>query len=124
MLRNGTLVMGGFDLKSHLLQRQADLTAAALPQIGRAHIKIARGVVRNRGGVAVLVGVEKEKLTLRAYIEGISHICRFLQGFAQDVTRISLKRLTVLFVNIADQARNFAMLRMPRKQAEGVQIRL
>ena len=70
----------------------------------------------------MFVCVEEEKFALRAYIKGITHVGRLLQRFAQDIARIALKRLSILFVYVADQARNLSVLRMPRQQAERVEI--
>ena len=117
------LMVGSLNLKSHVLEGQANIAAAALTQIGRPHIKITRRVMSDGGGMAILVGVEQEEFALRPHVEAVSHVRRILDRFAQDVARVPFKRRAVRLVDVADQPGNLPVPGVPGQDDKGVQIR-
>ena len=78
MLSLGDLMVGRFDFKAHLLQRQADFAARALAMIERAEVEITGFVVRGGSGLSEFVRLEEEELALGADVEGIPHVRRAL----------------------------------------------
>ena len=122
VLTGGHLMVGGFNLKAHGFQRHADFAARALAMIQRAQVKVARFVVGCGGGFAVLIGLEQEKLALRAYVKAVAHIGGLLEHPAQRAARIADKGRAVGIVYVADQPRDLAVLRTPGQDGEGVQI--
>ena len=91
MLRLGDLMVGRLYLKAHLLESQADITAAVLAAVNGAEIKITALVVSLSGGLAVFVDMEQEEFALGADVARIAHIRRPLYRAAQDIARVALK---------------------------------
>ena len=72
----------------------------------------------------VVIRMEEEKLTLRAYIHRISHLRRLGDRLFQHISRVHLIRRSVRAVHVADQSRHLALLRSPREDLKGAQIRI
>ena len=73
--------------------------------------------------MAVLVGVEQEKFTLRPHVKtGETHILRLTQDLFQQSPGIPLKGGAVGLVHIADKARGPAFVVVPGENKKGVQI--
>ena len=91
MLSLGDLMVGRFYFKAHLLECEADVTAAVLAAVNGAEVEIAALIVGLSGGLAVFVDMEQEEFALRTDIARIAHIRRFLYRAAQDIARVALK---------------------------------
>ena len=122
VLGRGDLMVGGFHLKSHVLQIQHNVPAHVLRQVDGRHVKIPGRLVGLGGGTALLVGVEQEKLALRANVEHVPHLLRPLHGALQHKTRVPDKGLLIHAVHVADQARHLALLGPPGEYLKGVQV--
>ena len=124
MLAWGDLVMGGFHLKFHGFQIQHNIPAHIFRQVDGGHVKISRRLMGIGGRPPIVVRMEQEKLALRPHLEGIAHLLCLLCRLAQHIPGISLKRLLVYAVDVADQPGHLALLRTPWKDLKGVQIRI
>ncbi len=117
-------MMGRLNFKAHFFQVQTDIPPAGLPKIGGPQIKIARRIMGYCGRVAELIRIEQKKLTLRPNVKRISQPGGVGTGFPENITRISGEWGSVRQINIADQAGNPAVLRIPRKNGERAEIRV
>ena len=119
MLALSHLMVAGLDLKAHLLQGHADLPPGALPVVQRTQVEVARLVVGPGGGLAVVIGLEEEKLRLRAHVEGvIAHVLRLFQGPLEHIAGVSHEGGAVRVVYVADQAGHLAVAGPPGKMAK------
>ena len=100
MLSLGDLMVGRFDFKAHLLECEADVTAAVLAAVNGAEVEITALVVSLSGGLSVFVDMEQEEFALRTDIARIAHIRRFLYRAAQDIARVALKGSAVRIEHI------------------------
>ena len=123
VLALGALVVAGLNLKVHLLQGHTDLPAGGLAVVQGAQVKVARLVVGLGGGLALVVGLEQEKLCLRAHVEGIkAHVMGLLDGPLQHVPGIAHKGGAVGVVHVADEPGHLAVAGPPGEHAEGPQV--
>ena len=76
MLCRGHLMIGSFDLKSHIFQIHHDITPYILCKIQRTHIKIPGFFMSHCSRKSFIIQMEQEKFTFRAGIKLISHISR------------------------------------------------
>ncbi len=117
------LVVAGLDLKSHLLQRYADLAAGTLAVVQGAQVEVAGLVVGLGGGLALLVGLEQEELSLGAHVEGvIAHVGGLLQHPLQHAAGVAYEGSAVGIVDVADESGHLTVLRPPGEHNKGVQV--
>ena len=124
MLRRSDLMMGGSDLKSHVLQCQHHIPPGILAKIKRAHIKISALLMCQRRRQAVIIHVEKEKLTFRSHIHRIPHFFCLSDRLFQNIPGIYLIGRPICAVDVTDQTRHFTLLGSPREDLKGTQIRI
>ena len=115
-------MVGAFRPDAHALQRQADLPADVLPLISRGNIHISGVVIGDAGGLAVLIPAEQVKLHLRAEGERQPRRLCILHSLFQQAPGIRLDDLTAGTADCAEHPHHAAMLRPPRKHAEGTGI--
>ncbi len=123
MLTAGQLVVGGLNLKAHVLQRQADVAPDALAAVDGGHVKIAGLIPGMGGGLAVLGQLEQEKLALRPHIKRIAHGLSLLDGALEHIARVAHKGRAVVQMHVANQARHALMPGDPGQYGKGRQIR-
>ena len=124
MLRRSSLMMGRLYLISHILQSQNHITSCIFSKIKWADIQISGFFVCQCGRHSVVICVEQEKLTFRVYLADIAFLCGHINHLLQNVSRAFLKRGSVTAVDIADQSGYFSLLRTPRKNGEGIVVRM
>ena len=124
MLRRSDLMMGRSDLKSHVLQCQHHIPPGILAKIKRAHIKISALLMCQRRRQAVIIHVEKEKLTFRSHIHRIPHFFCLSDRLFQNIPGIHLIGRPICAVDVTDQTRHFPLLGSPREDLKGTQIRI
>ena len=122
MLAGGNLMMRGFDFKAHFLQSQDNFPPDILALTERFEIEIGTGVIGLGGRVALVIGVEQEKFTLRTHIEDVAHLFGLADNFSEDLARVAGKGLAFQCLEIADQPGHFALLRSPGEDQERVQV--
>ena len=65
MLGRSILMMRTFDIESHILEHQDDISSRILTEVRRTYIHILGNLVTGCGGQSVLIGMEQEKLAFR-----------------------------------------------------------
>ena len=117
-------MMGGSNLKSHVLQCQHHIPPGILAKIKRPHVKISALLMCQRRRQSVIIHVEKEELAFRPHIHRIPHFFRLSDRLFQDIPGIHLIGRPIRAVDVTDQTRHLPLLRSPRKDLKGTQIRI
>ena len=124
MLCIGDLVVGRFNIKSHLFQCKYHITARIFTGIHRSDIKVTCALICQCRRLTVFPRLEQEKFAFRSHVEDIAFFFGFRHGLPQDPSGISCKRLAFCRINIAEHTRYLAMLRSPGKYRPGVRVRI
>jgi hypothetical protein len=123
VLAGRDLVVRGFHMEAHRLERQHDLAPDVLAHVDRAQVEVAGAVVRFGGGNAVL-GLKEKELRFRSGVQRVALRRRKGDHFFQTGARVAGKRLPVGRVDIADHASDvLAAGARPRKHAKRREVR-
>ena len=124
MLSRCDLMVRRNDLKSHFRQCKDHISPCIFSQIQWPDIKISAFFMSNCCRQSIFICMEQKELTLRSDIHGISHLVRFGNCFPQNITWIPLIRSSIFTIDITDQSCYFSLLRPPRENFKGTQIRI
>ena len=123
MLCRSCFMMGGFYFHSHILESQHHVTSCILAKIQRTHIQVSCFFVCYGCRIAIIVCVEKKKLTLRIDVAGVSFLLCLFGYSLKNISRAVFVWCTIRPVEIADHSRNFSLLRTPRQDSKRIQHR-
>ncbi len=117
------LVMRGFDLEAHLLERDDDVPARLLASIDRGEIEIGAFVVGIDDRVSIRVAAEKEELGFRPRHHRVAERGGLVHLLLEREAGASAERRAIRVVDVADQAADFFPVVGPGIDGKGVQIR-
>ncbi len=115
-------VVGGLNFEAHRLQHQDHIPAGLLAQIDRAEVEVSTGVMGHQHGIAFLVSMEKEELGFRPRHHLVAHYLGFGHGPLEDRPGAAGEGLSVVGLDVADQAADLAMPVLPGVDLERLQI--
>ena len=119
VLTLGTLMVGGFNFKAHILKSYTHITSAVAAEVNVIKVKVACFVVSFGCRSAFVVRMEKEEFKLRTDVEFISHVISFFDCAFEHVPRVADEWRSVRAVNVANKTCCFAVGKMiPRKNNE------
>ena len=123
MLPRRHLVVRRLDLEAHLLQVGDDQPPRLLAPVHRADVEVAGDVVHLGRRAAARVLVEEEELRLDARHHLEAQLLRARHLPLQRQPRAPRELGVVGVVDVADDAGDHPLLRAPRKDAEGAEVR-
>ncbi len=118
VLAGPLLVVRGFRLDAHFLERQADLTADVFRLVQRCDVEIFAVVVRDGGRVPGLVHLEQVELAGGAHRDRIARLARALERLTQHMAAVTLERAAVRILDVAVEADDAALRRAPRQNGQ------
>ncbi len=118
VLARALLVVGALGLHAHLLERDADLPADVLALVHGGDVHVAGAVVGDRGGLALLIGLEEIKLHLRAERKAYAQGCGALHRLFQQRAGVCFQRRPVGVGNAAEHAHDLPVFPAPGERGE------
>ena len=115
-------MVGALGLDSHLLQRDADLPADVLALVPGGDVHVAGAVVGDRGGLALLIGLEEIKLHFRPKGKAHAQGCGALHRLFQQRTGVCFQCRPVGVGDAAEHAHHLPVLAAPGEGGEGAGI--
>ena len=120
VLAGGNLVVGVLNTDAHLLQGEHRLSSQVSSGVQRSHIKVASNI-HGLGSPGVL---KIKILKLRPDIIGVAQVSRSLQVSLQDISGVTIKRLTSWSQDVTEHAGDAVMfLGPPGEQLESIGVR-
>ena len=118
VLTGGPFVVGGLDLKTHLIEGKHDIPPGVFTTVDWRQVEIPALVVGDGGRNPLFVKAEKEELAFRADIDGVTNSFGFLDT-RRRITGVADKRLAVLGVDVTDQTGDLISPGFPGKEGKG-----
>ena len=119
VLAGAFLVVRGFRLNAHPLQRQADLPADIFTSVLRRDIHIGGLIIRNVRDLAVFVQPEQVEFQLGAEGEGVARLRGVGNGLLENAPGIVGKGRAVRMGDGAEHPHHAPVLRPPWQQGNG-----
>ena len=123
MLCRSGFMMGRFNFISHVFQIQHHITSCIFSKIQRTDIQISRLLMCHSRRIAIVIGMEQEKLTFRIDITGIAFFLCLACHVFQNISRTVFVRCTIRKIQITDHSGYFSLLWTPWQNCKSIQYR-